>query len=380
MACDDHVIGSGAEAESYAESIIKAAERNIGAPRGAHQLALFSARNILERRIEMILNKDRMRVFTHQWRYLVLFGAMIAAVSVVLISSRHGKIAAQSANNNDDEQILINMVREVVEDIPQRVNLGKVSPNPNLKLENFISVAGEPMWRTLDGFAPRNLTVTRAVANDFEVEINGDKATVEFNGLISFKGPDSIERKGISDRYTVGMEKVNGQWRGLPPPPPPPPPRPERVEGLDLPPPPPPPPSRLMTVIAGQELKPIVRSRSESIFDMLREAAAASIRRDTDFYERVLDEGFKGITPTGEIMNKEQAIADVKRMDYTIKKFEFDDLGVSGNVDSAFATFLATVYVETNGQDSTAQFRYTVNFIRRDGQLKIAAIHVTQKN
>src|SRR5215475_8366204 len=137
MACDDHVVGSGVEAESYAESIIKAAERGIGAPRGAHQLALFSARQILERRIEMILNKDRMRVFAHQWRYMFLFGAMIAAVSVVLISSRQGKIAAQSPINNDDEQILIDMVRQVVEDIPQRVNLGKSSQNPNLKLEDF---------------------------------------------------------------------------------------------------------------------------------------------------------------------------------------------------------------------------------------------------
>src|SRR5262245_42327728 len=34
MACDDHVVGSGAEAEAYAESIIKVAERSI-APIGA---------------------------------------------------------------------------------------------------------------------------------------------------------------------------------------------------------------------------------------------------------------------------------------------------------------------------------------------------------
>ncbi|HEU0185302.1 MAG TPA: M56 family metallopeptidase [Blastocatellia bacterium] len=378
MACDDHVVNSGAEAENYAESIIKAAERSIGAPRGAHQLALFGTRQILERRIEMILNKDRLRVFGHQWRYLVLSAAMIAIVSVALISSRAGKIAAQPENN--DKQILIDMVREVVENIPHRVNFGKSSPNPNLKVEHFIGATGEPMWRILDGFAPRKLTVTRAVANDFEVEINGDKATVEFNGLISFKGPDSIERKGISDRYTVAMEKVNGQWRGLQPPPPPPPPKPDRVEDVDLPPPPPPPPARLMTVEAGHELKRIVHSREESIFDLLREVADAGIRRDTDFYERVLDEGYKQTGPTGEILNKAQAIAEVKRMDYTIKKLEFDDLSVSGNEHSAFATFLATVYFDANGQDSTAQFRYTVNFIKRGGQLKIAAAHITQKN
>jgi beta-lactamase regulating signal transducer with metallopeptidase domain len=62
MACDDRVVSLGAGAEAYAESILKVAERGITqswTPSGAHQLALFSAKHILERRIEMIMNKDR---------------------------------------------------------------------------------------------------------------------------------------------------------------------------------------------------------------------------------------------------------------------------------------------------------------------------------
>ena len=116
------------------------------------------------------------------------------------------------------------------------------------------------------------------------------------------------------------------------------------------------------------------------MFDLLREAADANIRRDTSFFERVLDEDFKETLPNGETLNKAQAIAEVKRLDLTIRKVEFDDLSVSGNNHSAFVTFLGTLYFQTNGQDSTAQFRCTVNFIRRDGQLKIAAIHMTQKH
>ena len=135
-----------------------------------------------------------------------------------------------------------------------------------------------------------------------------------------------------------------------------------------------------MAVTAGQELKPIVGAKGESLYDLLRQAVAASIRRDTSFYERVLDEDYREIGPTGETMNKAQVIADVKRLDHTFKKFEFDDISVSGDDRSAFATFLGTFYFEANGQDSTAQFRYTVNFIKRDGQWKIAAIHMTQKN
>ena len=154
----------------------------------------------------------------------------------------------------------------------------------------------------------------------------------------------------------------------------------DKQDAQPPPPPPPPPPSDAMTVTAGQEFNPIVGNRGESVYDLLREAVDASIRRDTSFFERVLDEEYRETAPNGATMNKAQAIADVKRLDYDVKKFEFDDLSVSGDDHSAFATFLGTVYFQDNGRDSTTQFRYTVNFIKRDGQWKIAAAHMTQKN
>ena len=247
MACDDHVVGSGVEAETYAESIVKVAERSIalvGAPGGVHQLALFSTRQILERRIEMILNKDRMRVLAHQWRYMVLFGAMIAAMSVLLISSRAGKIAAQSAIINSDEQILIAMVRQVAEGIPSQIYLGAPSPNPYLKFKDFTGDPGEDMWRKFDAFVLQKLTVTRVNVDDFHVKINGAEATVDFLGTIYFKDPARGEESSVADRYVVEMVKANGQWQAvpLPPPPPPPPPRPADGAQTDDPPPPPPPP------------------------------------------------------------------------------------------------------------------------------------------
>src|SRR6266508_3913970 len=108
-------------------------------------------------------------------------------------------------------------------------------------------------------------------------------------------------------------------------------------------------------------------------------AGASTASTDAAFFERILDDDYVGVGPDGATRNKAEEIAEVKRLD-SIKKFEFDDLRVSGNDDVAFATFLATVHFQTNGQDSTAQYRYTVNFIKRDGQLKIAAIHMTLKH
>src|SRR5262249_1742875 len=138
----------------------------------------FSARLILERRIEMILNKDRMRVFKHQWRYMFLFGAMIAAVSVVLISSRAGKIAAQTVFSYNDEQIVLAMVRQVAEGIPRQINFGGPSPNPNLNFKDFAGDPGEYMWRRFDGFASQHLIVTRVAVSDAKLDILSDSLEV----------------------------------------------------------------------------------------------------------------------------------------------------------------------------------------------------------
>ena len=74
----------GASAEAYAEGILKVAERSL-TPGGVHRLALFSAKRMLERRIEMILNRDRARVIARQWKYLIAPAGLIVMVAWLLI-------------------------------------------------------------------------------------------------------------------------------------------------------------------------------------------------------------------------------------------------------------------------------------------------------
>src|SRR5262249_31975069 len=134
-------------------------------------------------RIEMILNKDRARVIAHQWRYLTLSVAMITAVSLLLIPSRGAKIAAQPAAANDDQQILIGMVRQVAEGIPRQINLRGPSPNPNLDFRDFIGATGEPIEEKFDNFARQNLTVTRVEVGDFQLGFSGKSAVSDGNHL-----------------------------------------------------------------------------------------------------------------------------------------------------------------------------------------------------
>jgi hypothetical protein len=419
MACDDHVVGSGVEAESYAESIIKAAERSVGAPSGAHLLALFSAKQILERRIEMILNKDRTRVIARKWKYLILSATSIALVAWTLLPARLAKPGLAQQAGGDLNELVAKYMGDS-KNFDDLVETALTNPDPETRqkavlrlyildgdgsaaaLVKLYNKSNDPMIKKMviqslhkRGAGEQLATIAqteqspefRQMANEaikdlkentvrLEITPDGKLEIAELNGNVELLFDQAKNAELLFDQWkeAAGSQEIelkrdfwsarDIQDRMAPPPPPPPPP----------------PPSKMMTVAAGQELKPIVGDRGESMFDLLRETADANIRRDTSFFERVLDEDYRETGPNGETLNKAQAIADVKRLDYTIKKFEFDDLNVSGNEHSAFVTFLGTVYFQANGQDSTAQYRYTVNFIKRDGQLKIAAVHMTQKH
>src|SRR5262245_28946325 len=384
MACDDQVVGSGAEAEAYAESIIKAAERGIGAPCGAHQLALFPARHILERRIEMILNKDRTRVIARQWRYLALSAAMITVVSLLLISRHEAKIAAQPAGANDDKQILIDMVRQVAEGIPRRIKPGGPSPNPNLDIKDFVGATGETMELTFDNFARQNLTVTRVEVDDLQLgfsakatEVDGvhvkvsddSMARIDFLGTIYFKDPARGEERSAAERYTVTMVKVNGQWRATSPPPPPPPPRPVKGarNGDDPPPPPPPPPTPQMAL------------QEQTLLALIQEYTNAIINRDTSVVERLFADDYISTGPNGHVGNKAQEIAELKSGVMTITKVEIDDFRARIDGNSAVTNFLTTVFFKDNNEDGSAQYRTTCAFVKRDGRWLILATHNSRK-
>jgi beta-lactamase regulating signal transducer with metallopeptidase domain len=412
MACDDHALGSGAEAEAYAESIIKAAERSVapigalaGAPSGAHLLALFSARHILERRIEMILNKDRTRTHARKWRHSILTATLIAMVAWILLPTHLAKPGLARQAGDDFNELLEKYMGDS-RNFDDLVETALTNPDPERRqkavfrlhilegagsaaaLVKLYNKSNDPMIKrmviqSLGGRGAKDQLATiaqneqspefRQMANEaikYLKENTVDVALFPVENLNLLKDVSVFDgqAKDAAGNQVIELKKpllfvTDGQGRTPPPPPPPPPP-----------------PSDAMTVTAGQEFKPLVGARGESMFDLLREAADANIRRDTSFFERVLDEDFSETLPNGETLNKAQAIAEVKRLDLTIKKVEFDDLSVSGNNHSAFVTFLGTLYIQTNGQDSTAQFRCTVNFIRRDGQLKIAAIQMTQKH
>lgn len=141
MACDDQVINSGAKSDLYAEIILKTAERSISkiglpasSPGGAHQLAFFSNRKTLERRIEMILNPDHIRVVTRQWRYLILPVAMIAVAAWLLLPARltQSGIARQRQSADDINELAIKYMADS-KNFDDLVETALTHPDPTMR-------------------------------------------------------------------------------------------------------------------------------------------------------------------------------------------------------------------------------------------------------
>lgn len=79
LACDDHVLDHGAERRVYAESILKVAQRCLSNPR-LRAANLFASKPNLERRIDMILDSNRIKP-PRQWLFLMTPAALLLAVT-----------------------------------------------------------------------------------------------------------------------------------------------------------------------------------------------------------------------------------------------------------------------------------------------------------
>jgi hypothetical protein len=242
MACDDRVVASGVAAEVYATGILKAAERSViavGPPGGAHQLALFSAKQILERRLEMILNTNRARMIAHQWRYLVLPIAMIAVAGFLLIprysaknSSSNGpakdsvepaKGSLVKATYSAQEQELIDMIQQVAEAIPQQwhyLYYRAGLPGERLVLDDFrlydkrssLTII-PPHPQKIPGPPDPHYSITKVEVGAFEVSIDSDSAVIDFIATLHLSVPGQDKEALETDPYRVKLVRVNAQWQ-----------------------------------------------------------------------------------------------------------------------------------------------------------------------
>ncbi|HEU4388255.1 MAG TPA: M56 family metallopeptidase, partial [Blastocatellia bacterium] len=428
IACDDRVVSLGTAADAYAESILKVAERCISHARvsaGVHQLALFSARQILERRIEMILNRDRVRLVARQWKYLVLPACFIAAAVWLLAPGSIAKPGSQDGNRFPmDTAGLKDLLVKYMGDskaYDDLIDMALRNPDPDLRykavlrLTNIegdgstgalVQLYGETNDPAVKEIVIHNLgrrseieplaiiarTDPSPQFRELALEVikwlnetsdSNDAKTIALDVLVKSdpSGKQSVriepkyysvddgepssrilatEMKAVADgNVAFDRRSDRNEYRVLyqegrktPPPPPPPPPHPDE----------------LTVTIDSEPVASTSGTRDSAIFLLLRQAVYASLRHDPSVFERILASDYVGTDPDGRVFNRVEEIAEVRRLDYDVKKFVFDDYTLSGDEEMAVANFIGTVYFELGSAEASAQFRYTVTLARRQGE------------
>src|SRR5262245_752933 len=70
-----------------------------------------------------------------------------------------------------------------------------------------------------------------------------------------------------------------------------------------------------------------------------------------------------------------QEIAAGRGFDYAARRFEFDNYGAGGDGEISIIQVLGSVYSQAGGEP-IAQYRYAITLGKRQGQMKVVAIHM----
>ena len=119
--------------------------------------------------------------------------------------------------------------------------------------------------------------------------------------------------------------------------------------------------------------------QEQTLLALLQEYTHAVINRDTSVVERLFADDYISTGPNGNVGDKAQEIAEVKRHDMTITKVEMDDFRARIDGNSAVTNFLSTIFFKDNNEDGSAQYRVTCTFVKRDGRWLILATHNSRK-
>ncbi|MBS1812453.1 MAG: M56 family metallopeptidase [Acidobacteria bacterium] len=229
LACDDRVVSLGADSVTYAESILKVAERNL-LPRGLHQPAFFSTKQFLERRLTMILNPDRSHTIRHAWRYLLLPVGLIAVIAVLLVS---GNVTSKGQNPPAAQDVTSKDPNSTATQDDDLVERAVSNPDLDVRLaalKRLALIKGERGSLSLTEVYQRS---DHAIVKEMVIHHLGTRGEISaLTAIGQVEGKSELgyaARNEITNIMTRKTEAFREQNPNIPPPPPPPPPPPMRV-------------------------------------------------------------------------------------------------------------------------------------------------------
>ena len=131
LACDARVMELGTRAEVYAESLLKVAEHSL-MPKLRYRLAFLSAKQILERRVEMIVNDDGVRITARQWKGVVFSAGLIAIGAALLVPTNVNSGLAQTAINRTQNLETVKALGER-KAFDELIEMALRNPDPGLR-------------------------------------------------------------------------------------------------------------------------------------------------------------------------------------------------------------------------------------------------------
>jgi Antirepressor regulating drug resistance, predicted signal transduction N-terminal membrane component len=385
LACDDRVISLGANAANYAESILKVAERSVAAGltfNGRHQLAFISHKQMLKRRIEMILNNDRTRVVAQQWKFLLLTAGLIAFVAWLLLPGSNLKsgLAQRQAEKGASKPVdTLPPKAQAVKDIGDRQGYdGLVQTaltNPELGHDALSRLVFFDRDKSSGALVKLFQQSSDPIVKEIVIHSLGRRVEVERLSAIAQADPSPEFRQLASSVLKWLQESGGGNEIKL---------SEElniqaRLSRRDDPPPPPPPSKASLAVSIDAEPQPRSdQTRNGVGVALIREVVYAQLRRDPAILERILADDYIGTDSTGAVYDRAQETASGRGFDNAARRFEFDNWGMGGDGEISIAQVLGSVYSQAGGE-AIAQYRYNITLGRRQGQMKVVAIHMSRK-
>ncbi len=259
LACDDQVVALGAQPETYAESLLKVAERSL-LPNARYQIAFLSAKHTLERRVEMILNGEGTRALARHWPWTIFAALLIAGVAWVLVPNTMPSGVAQTRTRSSENMRLVKELGDNKQ-YERLIELATQAPDSRLKrlaairlteLEGDGSTAAmvELYNRTSDAELKRMVIDTLARISEIEpltrIALSDQNSEYRQRALQRIKHlKTNNESTDVRNWDAPGLaEQLKGVRSEGPPPPPPPPPPAARSGSRRSPPPPPAKPER----------------------------------------------------------------------------------------------------------------------------------------
>jgi beta-lactamase regulating signal transducer with metallopeptidase domain len=385
LACDDRVVSLGANAATYAESILKVAERSVAAGlafNGRHQLAFISQKQMLKRRIEMILNNDRTRVVARQWRFLLLTAGLIAFVVWLLTPESNLKsgLAQRQAEKGASKPIdTLPPKAQAVKDIGDRQGYDGLVltalTDPELGRDALSRLVFFDRDKNTGALVKLYQQSSDPIVKEIIIHSLGRRVEVERLTAIAQADPSPEFRQLASSVLKWLQESGGGKEIKL---------REElnlqaRLSRRDDPPPPPPPSKASMAVSIDAEPQPRSDQTSNGVgVALIREVVYAQLRRDPAVLERILADDYIGTDSTGAVYDRAQETAAGRGFDNAARRFEFDNCGIGGDGEISIAQVLGSVYSQAGGEP-IAQYRYNITLGKRRGQMKVVAIHMGRK-